>query len=283
MNLILDLLDWCTVGLAIGDALGASLEYRPPQYWLAHPITDIVGGSTWRLEAGQWMDNTSMALSLASSLITKKGYNAYDRMVRYKWWFKHGYLSPTGKCFDISNATKSSLMRFIDGQKYLRKYIPEYASDVDELPWEIIESLDIFDINCGSPDAAGNGAPMRLTLVPLFFYKYPELEVEYAGRSARLTHGDDKTVDACRYYAALIVAAGGYDDGIRGKWHGALATVNLRDDTDTTAAIYGQLAGAYYGYRKLPKIWLKKLYAYDLLVCVGEWLCFFRTEYSNSN
>ncbi|CAF1388236.1 unnamed protein product, partial [Rotaria sordida] len=70
---------------------------------------------------------------------------------------------------------------------------------------------------------------------------------------------------------------GGYDDGIRGKGYiinaleaalwafwsdegsfekGALNAVNLGDDTDTTAAIYGQLAGAHYGYKKIPEKWL---------------------------
>ncbi|CAF0980686.1 unnamed protein product [Rotaria sordida] len=165
---------------------------------------------------------------------------------------------------------------------------------------------------------------MRLAPVPLFFYRNPEKAVQYSGDSARITHGDDKAYDACRYYGALIVAAlhgtskdkltsnrfyennerwfgnkplhadilniaqgsykksGGYDEGIRGKGYvasaleaalwafwsdnnsfeeGVLNAVNLGDDTDTTAAIYGQLAGAFYGYQNLPNKWLKRVYA----------------------
>jgi ADP-ribosyl-[dinitrogen reductase] hydrolase len=177
---------------------------------------------------------------------------------------------------------------------------------------------------------------MRLAPVPLFFCGIPTMAVELSGRSARLTHGDDVAVDACRYYGALIVAAingeskenllsdqfydnhrhwfgsraihsdilriaagsykrqGGYEDGIRGKGHitwaleaalwafwsansfdeGALKAVNLGDDTDTTAAIYGQLAGAYYGFQGILPEWINKLYAYDLIICIAEWLQF---------
>jgi ADP-ribosylglycohydrolase len=84
----------------------------------------------------------------------------------------------------------------------------------------------------------------------------------------------------------------GYKDGIRGKgqivlaleaalwafWStdtfekGALNAVNLGDDTDTTAAIYGQLAGAYYGMPNIPEKWVDQLYANQLIICVAEWL-----------
>ncbi|CAF1275454.1 unnamed protein product [Adineta steineri] len=323
--------------LAVGDALGASVEFRPHEYFIHNPVQDMEGGGTWGLKAGQWTDDTSMALCLASSLITKRGYDPYDQMVRYKWWYKHGYLSSTGQCFDIGNATRDSLEEFIRRQSNLMKSGLCKANEIDNLSWDMIQSVTKFDINCSSHGVAGNGALMRLTPVPLFFYRHPEVAVEYSGQSGQITHGDQKAYDACRYYGALIVAAvrgyskeelldnkfyskhrkwfsknelhpdikkiaegsykrpKGYDDGIRGKgyivaaleaalwafWsdkdsfeNGALAAVNLGDDTDTTAAIYGQLAGACYGYRSIPQKWLNKLYAHELLVCIGKWLHF---------
>ena len=322
------------VGLAVGDALGASVEFRPQQYLAAHPIRDMMGGGTWGLQAGQWTDDTSMALCLASSLITQNGFNPYDQLVRYKWWYKYGYLSSTGKCFDIGHATRNSLEEFSRRQEHLREDLNLWTEDdVDRLSYKYINQIQ-FDVNCSKEDASGNGALMRLAPVPLFFYQSPLLAVEYSGRSARLTHGSTVAVDACRYYGALIVAAingeskddilsnqfcsthrqwfhsrtlhpdinrvaqgsfkkrGGYKDGIRGKGHvvwaleaalwafwstdsfadGALNAVNLGDDTDTTAAIYGQLAGAYYGYDKIPCQWRAQLYANQLVVCIATWL-----------
>jgi ADP-ribosylglycohydrolase len=323
------------VGLAAGDALGASVEFRPHQFFTDHPVRDMEGGGTWGLKAGQWTDDTSMALCLASSLLTKHGYDPYDQMVRYKWWYKHGYLSSTGSCFDIGNATRDSLEKFIRRQRSSNNYYHYTEEEFDNLSWDEIKSGNAFEVNCSTAGVAGNGALMRLAPVPLFFYRFPDIAVEYAGRSGRLTHGDTKAVDACRYYAALIVAAvrgepkdeilredfykshqpwfgstelhpdilrvakgsyknpNGYDGGIRGKGYivnaleaalwafwsdknsfeiGALAAVNLGDDTDTTAAIYGQLAGAFYGYKSIPKKWREKLYAHKLLVSIGQWL-----------
>ncbi|CAF1268543.1 unnamed protein product [Rotaria magnacalcarata] len=329
------------VGLAIGDALGASVEFRPQQYLAANPVRTMEGGGTWGLEAGKWTDDTSMALCLASSLITHNSFNPYDQMIRYKWWHKYGYFSSTGHCFDIGQATRQSLKEFSDRQKILKiHYRCRNENEVDALTLDSVERIDDFNISCGDKDAAGNGALMRLAPVPLFFHRAPKNAVENAGLSAGLTHANRKAIDACRYYAALIIGAvndfpkeklldndfyqkqklwfgeipldndilsicagsykkdknrGGYEQGIRGKGYivnaleaalwafwsdgdsfekGALAAVNLGDDTDTTAAIYGQLAGAYYGYKNIPKEWLEKLYARDLIISIGEWLYF---------
>jgi len=71
------------VGLAVGDALGASPEFRSHEYFVRNPIVDMIGGGTWGLPAGYWTDDTSMALCLASSLITMKIYDPYNQIARY--------------------------------------------------------------------------------------------------------------------------------------------------------------------------------------------------------
>jgi hypothetical protein len=60
------------LGLAVGDALGTTLEFKAPGTF--KPITDMVGGGPFGLEPGQWTDDTSMALCLAESLIEKRGF-----------------------------------------------------------------------------------------------------------------------------------------------------------------------------------------------------------------
>jgi ADP-ribosylglycohydrolase len=93
----------CLLGLAIGDALGTTLEFSRPGSFT--PIKDIVGGGPFHLKAGEWTDDTSMALCLAESLITKKGFDPIDQMERYLKWFKDGYLSSKCTCFDIGITT----------------------------------------------------------------------------------------------------------------------------------------------------------------------------------
>ncbi|CAF2387630.1 unnamed protein product [Rotaria sp. Silwood2] len=325
------------VGLAVGDALGASVEFRPHSYMLENPISDMQDGGTWGLKAGQWTDDTSMALCLAASLISKGGFDSYDQLLRYKWWYRKGYMSSTGTCFDIGASTRQAIEEFEKRQHQsaqilktkLYKNITE--DSLDRMIGEYISQVN-FKADCGAKNAAGNGALMRLAPVPLFYYRTKSDAIQNAANSVILTHGDKKAIDACRFYSALIWHAingvakndlldssfyrkhfktnfdqdlmkiingsykdrkNGYQDGIRGKgfilnsleaalWafyndensfeKGVLLAVNLGDDTDTTAAIYGQLAGAVYGIENIPQRWRDKLFQIDFLITLATGL-----------
>ena len=277
-----------------------------------------------------------MALCLANSLIYCEDSNSYDQLVRYNWWYKKGYMSSTGTCFDIGAATSQSLNEFTRRQKL---FAEEHHLDFNQIDFLKDEDLlKEFNVYCSSEGVAGNGALMRLAPLPLFFYQNPIKAVQYSGISGQITHGDEKAYDACRYFGALIVAAlhgeskdqlldkdfylnhqpwfqdkplhqdvlnisqgsfkkaGGYDDGIRGKGYiidaleaalwafwldddsfekGVLDAINLGDDTDTTAAIYGQLAGVYYGYQQLPHKWIQQIYAQQFLEKISKWITFY--------
>lgn len=127
------------LGLAVGDALGATLEFKAPGSF--EPLADMVGGGPFRLAPGQWTDDTSMALWLAESLTERRGLDPADPMERYPRWWLGGHLSTTGTCFDIGVTTRSALERYrATGEPYAR------SSD---------------------PQAAGNGSLMRLAPVAL--------------------------------------------------------------------------------------------------------------------
>ena len=81
------------IGLAVGDAVGTTVEFKAPGTF--PPVTDMVGGGPFRLRPGEWTDDTSMALCLAESLIECRGFDARDQMQRYVKWWRHGYLSST--------------------------------------------------------------------------------------------------------------------------------------------------------------------------------------------
>ena len=280
-----DLLDryrGALLGLAAGDAVGTTLEFRPRGSF--EPITDMVGGGPFGLEAGQWTDDTSMALCLAASLVHCKGFDARDQMNRYSNWESYGYMSSNGTCFDIGNTVSAALRRY-------------------ELTNEpVAGSTD--------PQTAGNGSLMRLAPGVLFYHPDGEELVRYAGESSRTTHGAEEAVDACRVFAQILAAAldgkaktevllAATDVGSserlnsisRGEYRSsraqeiqgtgyvvdcleaalwcfahaesfreaALEAANLGDDADTTAAVCGQLAGAYYGLSGIPKHWHERL------------------------
>ena len=167
------------LGLAAGDALGTTLEFKPPGTFT--PITDMVGGGPFNLSPGQWTDDTSMALCLAESLIESNGFDPIDQLSRYVRWKRHGHHSSTDRCFDIGGTVLSALARF---ERY-------------SLPWS------------GSTDeySAGNGSIMRLAPVPLYFASDPEVAIARAADSSRTTHGAREAIDACRYLAGLIIGA----------------------------------------------------------------------------
>jgi ADP-ribosyl-[dinitrogen reductase] hydrolase len=167
------------LGLAAGDALGTTLEFKPPGTFT--PITDMVGGGPFNLAPGQWTDDTSMALCLAESLIESNGFDPIDQLSRYVRWKRHGHHSSTDRCFDIGGTVLEALARF------------ERHSE----PWS------------GSTDeySAGNGSIMRLAPVPLYFANDPEVAIARAADSSRTTHGAREAIDACRYLAGLIIGA----------------------------------------------------------------------------
>ena len=98
------------VGLAVGDALGAPLEFHPPGTF--EPIEDMVDDGAFNLRAGQWTDDAALALCLADSLIACRGFDPLDQLRRYVRWFRQGHLSSTGKCFGIGNTVRASLVHF---------------------------------------------------------------------------------------------------------------------------------------------------------------------------
>ncbi len=279
----------CLLGLAVGDALGTTLEFMAPgtfqpikQPWPGQ-TPDFVGGGPFRLKPGQWTDDTSMALCLAESLI-EHGFNPYDQMTRYVKWYRQGYMSCNGRCFDIGLTTRQSLEKF------------EYTGD----PFS------------GTTDeqSAGNGSIMRLAPVVLYYFGRDITTVlQSASASSRTTHGAPAAVDACKYLAYLIYRAlsgeskqsllqpvelnvcaeiqqvidGSWNDSHNGTGYvvdslasavwafanstsfeeGCLMAVNLGNDADTTGAVFGQLAGAYYGEFGIPENWRYQLYAHE--------------------
>jgi ADP-ribosylglycohydrolase len=286
------------IGLAVGDALGTTLEFKAPG--TIEPITDKIGGRPFGLEPGQWTDDTSMALCLAESFIEKHGFDPKDQMDRYCRWWKEGYPSSTETCFDIGVTVRKSL------ESYLCTGEP-FAGSTDPL-------------------TAGNGSLMRLAPVPLAFRQNIASTIHYAGESSRTTHAAPVAVAGCRYFAGLLLGAlegqskeqllsSFFYPGLdRNYWHhhplpgeiaeiangsfklkeppeivgsgfvvraleaalwafhrsdsfreGALRAVNLGDDADTTGAIYGQLAGAYYGVNAIPWDWMERLAMRELI------------------
>lgn len=280
------------VGLAVGDAVGTTLEFATRDSY--EPLTDMVGGGPFNLEAGQWTDDSSMALALADSLISHNGFNARDLMGRFQEWMEDGRYSSTGTCFDIGVTTHAAIQR--------------WQSTGDP----IAGSTDQF--------SAGNGSIMRLAPVAIRYWRnHPRLD-DVARRQSETTHATIACLDACSVMAHMLaklisgsqalhyegsianvsdrrirqVAAGSWRgrprSSIRGSGYvvesleaalwsvgrtgnfeqAVLTAANLGEDADTTAAIAGQFAGALYGLSAIPRKWLAQLAKSDQIIAMGN-------------
>jgi ADP-ribosylglycohydrolase len=278
------------IGLAVGDALGAAVEFKPPGSF--PPVTGYRNGGPHRLNPGEWTDDTSMALALADS-IARTDWNLNDQAERYLDWWLNGAYSVNGSCFDIGITTQAALRRFS-------------------------RTRDAFQSGDTDERASGNGSIMRLAPIPIRFASlYPDRIDELsrlAEESSLPTHASVQCLSACRYLAMVLaalicgedraqvlepgweplrrlnatkpldpliqtVASGSFrrkrPPAIRGSgwvvesleaalwaFHDAesferavLRAVNLGDDADTTGAICGQLSGAFWGESAIPPSW----------------------------
>jgi len=288
------------LGLAVGDALGAAVEFQMPG--TIEPVTGYRAGGPHGLAAGEWTDDTSMALALADS-IAEVGWDLNDQARRYVAWWQKGEYSVNGRCFDIGITTRSALSRFLN-------------------------TGDARDAGDDSEHASGNGSIMRLAPVPIrYSYMFPDGIgdlVERAVESSLPTHASPQCLSACVYMTVVLcglidgrpreevldpewalmrqardfapfhpeiaevaegsfrrkeppeVVGSGYVvkslEAALWAFHHAkdfraavLRAVNLGDDTDTTGAVCGQLAGAYWGESGIPAEWLEGLAKRDMI------------------
>ncbi|AUJ13373.1 ADP-ribosylglycohydrolase [Xanthomonas oryzae pv. oryzae] len=283
----------CLLGLAVGDALGTTLEFCAPGSFT--PIDDMHGGGPFALRAGQWTDDTAMALCLVHSLLHRQGFDAADQMNRDCNWYQHGYLSSTGACFDIGATVRQALERYLDGG-------PSFGGGTD-------------------PRSAGNGSLMRLAPLAMYDAQCPDQLADRAADSSCTTHAAAEALDACRLFAVQLRAAllGGTRDQvlhaqpetsltptvhalairdhvavpaaqIRGTGYvidslsaalwcfattescaeAVLRAANLGEDADTTAAICGQLAGAFYGIDGIPAAWRERVHDAAEIVVLAD-------------
>lgn len=282
------------VGLAIGDAVGAPLEFTQPGSFA--PITEMISGGKLEINKGEFTDDTSMALCLAESLVESNGFDPADQMERYGEWVLHGHFSSRDYAFGFGQTFMTAYHKF-------RRTGDPYAGSIN-------------------PKRPGNGCIMRLAPVPLFFFPDEDAIIKYSGESSQTTHGHPESVFASRLFGRIIflalsgknkneilfdhvpendapehirqIAQGDYknkkENEIESTFFAAkcleaalwcffhtdnfkdaiLKAANLGGDADSTAAVCGQLAGAFYGFDDIPEDWVNTLVKKDMILEMAE-------------
>jgi len=265
------------LGLAIGDALGAPLEFKEassPEKFLKKFTT----GGAHNVSIGEWTDDTSMALAMAKSLIEKQSFDADDIMKKFCNWYEKGEYSTRGRCFDIGGTIAVALKSYsknINNNEYLQPYRGRTGLDT-----------------------SGNGALMRMAPV-IMVAKNSSHAMQLAIQQTLLTHGSN----LCVQYSVMLaeelyegkplekyenyklpedidvnkVLSGGFvKETYEAAWWAFSTTntfedciikaVNRGHDADTTGAVAGMIAGRYYGHKKIPQYFKDNLMWYDELL-----------------
>ena len=298
---VLDRYRGALLGLAAGDALGTTLEFCSPGTFA--PIDDMNGGGPFRLTSGQWTDDTSMALCLAESLIECAEFDPVDQLARYVRWYRDGHHSSTGSCFDIGITVRDALDRFAKtGKPWCGSTDPMSAGNGSIMRLAPVPLFFAYDPPLAIARAGDSSRTTHAVADAVDACRYLAALILGAleGRSkAELIEPAFTPVDGMWKTEPLSaniaeIAIGSFlrrePPQIKGSGHvvrsleaalwafakstsfedGALLAVNLGDDADTTGAVYGQLAGAYYGVSGIPDRWRAKLAKLDTLERFAE-------------
>lgn len=284
-------------GLVVGDALGVPVEFKPRAYLKLNPVVDMMGYGTHHQPAGTWSDDSSLALCLAESLCG--GYNLNDIAQKFLKWFNAEIWTPHGKVFDIGIATteaikmikhgadpvlcggasemdngNGSLMRilpllfYLQNEKDLKivfKSVKEVSS-ITHAHFRSVFSCFIYIVYglelLKGIDKREAYANMQLTLND--FIADHDFEQKEIDLFKRILIDDISAVGENDIYSSgyvlhsleaslwCILTTGTYKDAV-------LKAVNLGEDTDTTAAITGGLAGLMYGFESIPENWVNSI------------------------
>jgi len=247
------------LGLAIGDAMGAPIEFQPsrePENY----ITRYMSGGAHNVSKGEFTDDTSMALAMADAFLEAKAFDGKLIMQNFVKWKNEGAYSPRGVMFDCGNTVLQALRNFEKDQRN------PFAGLKDEF-------------------SAGNGGLMRLA--PSIIFAHSEDDASYLAReTTRLTHGANEALFYSEIFARELfsrtisdeysqykhpiniaredVMSGGYvKETYQAAWWAFQTTDNFEDciikainrgfDSDTTGAVAGMIAGCFYGLSNIPQ------------------------------
>ncbi|MGB8694052.1 MAG: ADP-ribosylglycohydrolase family protein [Steroidobacteraceae bacterium] len=272
-------------GLAIGDALAAATQYRRPGSFPA--VGDLLGGGPFELPRGAWSDDTAMALCLAESLAETGSCNARDQVTRYSRWQREGYLSATGQCLGITASTAQALASAQWRQQpYAGSHDPqqlhpealsrvapvvlhafadpaqavELAADVARTTSQAPLVLDACRLLAAMLHAALSGAARAQVLSPpASVFAARALRPQVAAIGAAKCLDGAPPADANGDVLAVLTLARWAFGNTTNFRDGALRAVNLGGHSDVIGAVYGQLAGAYYGLSGVPRGWREAL------------------------
>ena len=240
------------VGLFVGDAMGAPLEFTKPN--TGEPVTTMIGGGVHGMAVGEYSDDGAMAMAIADAYIKEQGFNASTIQKNFLDWFDTGKFGTRDYAFDVGMTVAGALNR-------VKNVLHPYTGSTDSR-------------------TSGNGCIMRMAPCIVWNRKSLSSAIAESVAQAILTHG---SADSIKYTAALahelwmgrplsefdelrdrhIRNSGYVADTYASAWHSVISTSSFDDavvdainrgcDADTVGAVTGMICGRMYGYESIKK------------------------------
>lgn len=290
------------MGVCIGDALGVPVEFKTREDLKRNPVTQMLEYMSWNQPKGTWSDDSSLTLCLAEELT--KGYDLEKIGQSFVKWNKYGHWTAHGRLFDIGGTTRHSIARLIKGESArfsgnifeedngngsLMRILPlafylEKEDDIQKIYLMVKEVSSITHGHFRSVFACFIYIVFAIQLIrgknKKEAYSYVQnVTLEYAVKQCfnpkeielfnRVLINDISTcsedeIKSGGYVLHSLEASLWCFLNSESYSEAVLKAVNLGEDTDTTGAITGGLAGIYYGFENIPQEWR------DVLVRKGD-------------
>lgn len=298
---LLDKIRGGIIGVAVGDALGVPFEFLSKEEMDKNPARDMVGYGSHNQPAGTWSDDSSLTFCLMEGLL--EGYNTKNIANTFIDWCDHNYWTPHGVVFDIGVTTRQAIFymkqghtpeicggmgEYSNGNGSLMRILPlvfylNNESDIEkrfqiikevsslthahirsilacfiyvEYCLELLNGSDKIDAY-KKMQVAVNEYLIATSINPkeIGFY-YPILQEDIYKENEERISGSGYVVNSLKAALWCFINTETYEEAV-------LRAVNLGQDTDTTAAITGGIAGVYYGIDAIPKKWKNQLVKYE--------------------
>ena len=281
--------------MCVSDALGLPVQFLPREEVRGWPVSGMRGYGTFNLPPGTWSDDSSLTLCLAESLCS--GYDLDDMAARFVQWYREGYWTPFGRAFDIGNTTSRAMERLVRGERpelsgdrdegsngngSLMRILPlaVHAASLD-INRRFSMAHQVSAITHAHPRAMLACGLYVQVAVNLLEGADPGQAVEQAGETAKTWYRREPFERELGRFSRILegdvagleerdILSGGYvvhtleaalwcllnESSFAAT---VLRAVNLGEDTDTTGAVAGGLAGLFYGYEVVPGEWIDRL------------------------
>ncbi len=277
------------IGLVVGDALGVPVEFKKRD---TYKVTDMIGYGTYNQPPGTWSDDSSLTLATLDSMVKLGKIDPADIMQNFFYWLDDGMFTPYGKVFDVGGGTRRAICRYANGTDPLKcggrtrmdngngalmrilpvAMLPDYPKKEQELlsVAHLTHAHFISDFACRIYATVVENLMNGMEKEKAFYagiMKFKE-QIENVsmlqefftlayikGLERTFVNSSGYVVDTLQAALWCFLNTNTYRDCV-------LAAVNLGEDTDTTAAVVGGLAGIYYGCggkNGIPDEWIAQI------------------------